>query len=82
MFDSGPAHGENIGAYRGDPLYHASLNPDEYIALFGSIGFEVVAYALDIRSTSGSVSRHVEVSPVLQIRDATGIRTNCWQSAT
>jgi len=25
MFNTGPTHGEAIGSYRGDPLYHASL---------------------------------------------------------
>jgi hypothetical protein len=34
-------NGESVGTYRGDPLYHASLNPDEYAALLGTIGFEV-----------------------------------------
>jgi SAM-dependent methyltransferase len=53
MFNSGPAHGEVIGAYRGDPLYHASLNPGEYIALLGSIGFEVVAHAVEDLQTGG-----------------------------
>jgi trans-aconitate methyltransferase len=27
MFNTGPAHGEAIGKYRGEPLYHASLDP-------------------------------------------------------
>ena len=26
MFNSGPANGESVGEYRGDPLYHASLS--------------------------------------------------------
>jgi len=30
MFNAGPRHGEAIGSYRGDPLYHASLSPGEY----------------------------------------------------
>ena len=30
MFNAGPSHGEAIGSYRGDPLYHASLGPAEY----------------------------------------------------
>ena len=47
MFNSGPAHGEGVGVYRGDPLYHASLDPDEYTALLDSIGFEVVAHAVE-----------------------------------
>src|SRR5262249_39623734 len=28
-FNAGPSHGEAIGSYRGDPLYHASLDPAE-----------------------------------------------------
>ncbi len=27
MFNTGPQHGEGVGEYRGDPLYHASLSP-------------------------------------------------------
>jgi SAM-dependent methyltransferase len=30
MFTSGPAHGEAIGSFGGEPLYHASLDPAEY----------------------------------------------------
>jgi len=30
MFNTGPQHGEAIGDYRGDPLYHASLALAEY----------------------------------------------------
>ena len=33
MFNTGPQHGESVGEYRGDPLYHASLSPAEYEAL-------------------------------------------------
>ena len=53
MFNSGPDHGEAIGDYRGDPLYHASLGPDEYAALLSRIGFEVVAHAVDDWRTGG-----------------------------
>jgi SAM-dependent methyltransferase len=42
MFNTGPEHGEGIGSYRGDPLYHASLAPAEYMALIGGIVFEVI----------------------------------------
>jgi SAM-dependent methyltransferase len=42
MFTSGPAFGEAIGEYRGEPLYHASLAPDEYRSLLRSAGFEVM----------------------------------------
>jgi SAM-dependent methyltransferase len=44
MFTSGPAHGEAVGSYRGEPLYHASLAPEEYRALLDSAGFRVVAH--------------------------------------
>src|SRR4051812_33394321 len=27
LFNAGPSHGEGIGEYKGDPLYHASLDP-------------------------------------------------------
>jgi len=53
MFNTGPAHGESVGEYRGDPLYHASLGLDEYRSLLSNIGFEVVAHAVEDRQTGG-----------------------------
>ena len=47
MFTSGPRHGEAIGQLRGEPLYHASLAPDEYRALFAQFGFEAVANRIE-----------------------------------
>lgn len=44
MFTSGPAHGEAIGEFEGEPLHHASLSPDEYRSLLAEAGFEVLAY--------------------------------------
>lgn len=44
MFTSGPAHGQAIGEYRGEPLYHASLAPETYRALLAEHGFEVCAH--------------------------------------
>ncbi|MEH6676900.1 class I SAM-dependent DNA methyltransferase [Phenylobacterium sp.] len=44
MFNSGPAHGEAIGAFEGEPLYHASLEPSEYRSLLADQGFEVVRF--------------------------------------
>jgi SAM-dependent methyltransferase len=44
MFNSGPEHGEAIGEFEGDPLYHASLAPSEYEALIGRSGFEVIQH--------------------------------------
>ena len=43
LFTSGPRHGEAIGNFRGEPLYHASLSPDEYRALLAANGFTVAA---------------------------------------
>jgi SAM-dependent methyltransferase len=45
MFTSGPRHGEVIAEFEGEPLYHGSLDPDEYRALLEGIGFTVVNYA-------------------------------------
>jgi SAM-dependent methyltransferase len=53
MFNSGPAHGEGVGEYRGDPVYHASLSLDEYRSLLGSIGFGIVAHAVEDWQTGG-----------------------------
>ncbi|OBK51420.1 class I SAM-dependent methyltransferase [Mycobacterium sp. 1081908.1] len=44
MFTSGPSAGERIGTYRGERLYHASLDSAEYHALLHDNGFEVVAH--------------------------------------
>ncbi|WP_081451564.1 class I SAM-dependent methyltransferase [Achromobacter piechaudii] len=47
MFTSGPSHGEAIGSYRGEPLYHASLAPEEYRALLKENGFLVVEHVVE-----------------------------------
>ena len=44
MFTSGPVHGEAIGSFAGEPLYHASLAPAEYRSLLDQNGFRVVVY--------------------------------------
>ncbi len=53
MFNAGPAQGEAIGSYRGDPLYHASLEPAEYGAQLNQIGFDVLAHAVEDRKAGG-----------------------------
>lgn len=53
MFTSGPAAGEALGSYRGETLYHASLDPQEYTDLLGEAGFEVVAYRPDDAECGG-----------------------------
>lgn len=47
MFTSGPAAGEAIGRYRGEPLHHASLDGSEYRLLLERNGFKVVAQKND-----------------------------------
>jgi hypothetical protein len=47
MFTSGTSHGEAIGSYRGEPLYHASLAAREYQALLESNGFRVEAHSVE-----------------------------------
>lgn len=42
MFNTGPAFGEAIGNYRGDPLYHASLDRSEYEQLLAGSGFRTI----------------------------------------
>jgi 2-polyprenyl-3-methyl-5-hydroxy-6-metoxy-1,4-benzoquinol methylase len=47
MFTSGPQHGSVLGEFEGEPLYHGSLDPDEYRALLEGIGFAVVDYVAE-----------------------------------
>lgn len=53
MFTSGPRGGESTGSYRGEPLYHASLEPAEYRSLLAAQGFRVVAQASEDASLGG-----------------------------
>ncbi len=47
MFTSGPAEGEAIGVYCGEPLYHASLRPADYEYLLAANGFGVSVYVAE-----------------------------------
>ena len=47
MFNAGPGRGEAIGSYRGDPLYHASLDAAEYEALLATSGFELIEHSIN-----------------------------------
>jgi len=47
MFTSGPADGEAIGRFGGEPLYHASLDPAEYRSLLDRNGFRVVSHIVE-----------------------------------
>jgi hypothetical protein len=53
LFTSGPAFGEAIGTPEGKPLYHASLDPDEYHLLLDRNGFDVVAHVAEDPNCGG-----------------------------
>lgn len=53
MFTSGTSHGVAMGEYRGEALYHASLDPKEYRTLLRSNGFEVGAHVEEDPSCGG-----------------------------
>jgi SAM-dependent methyltransferase len=53
MFNTGPEHGEAVGEYRGDPLYHASLSPGEYEALTARFGFGVLQHVTNDAQAGG-----------------------------
>lgn len=46
MFNAGPGLGEEVGSYRGDPLYCASLDASEYEALLADFGFELIEHSI------------------------------------
>lgn len=47
LFTSGGSRGEAIGSLRGEPLYHASLDPEEYESLLADNGFVVHDHVLN-----------------------------------
>lgn len=47
LFTTGTAHGEAIGTLQGEPLYHASLSPEEYRTLLASAGFKVLNHVIE-----------------------------------
>jgi len=53
LFTSGPQHGEAIGTYQGEPLYHGSLDAAEYQSLLDGNGFEVVSHVAEDPACGG-----------------------------
>ena len=53
MFNTGPGHGESIGTYRGDPLYHASLGLEEYRELLSRHGFAIIESKVEDPAAGG-----------------------------
>ena len=54
MFTSGPQEGVAIGTFEGEPLYHASLGPEEYRRLLRENGFAVVDHVTDDPDCGGA----------------------------
>jgi SAM-dependent methyltransferase len=52
-FSSGPRHGETIGNLHGEPLYHASLDADEYRVLLAANGFSVADHVAEDPTCGG-----------------------------
>ncbi len=53
MFTSGPVSGEALGSWRGEPLYHASLDSRDYRALLHANDFDVVAHMIEDPACGG-----------------------------
>ena len=53
LFTSGPAHGTAMGSFGDEPLYHASLSPEEYRSLLAAEGFEVIAHTAEDSDCGG-----------------------------
>ncbi len=47
MFTSGPSYGEAIGTFKGEPLYHGSLDGAEYRSLLDQNRFDVVSHVVE-----------------------------------
>ena len=47
LFTSGPQHGEAVGTFGGEALYHASLAPNEYRSILAANGFAVIAATMN-----------------------------------
>ena len=55
MFNAGFAHDEAVGSYRGDPLYHASLDGAEYRGLLKDTGIELVEHSINDPAKGGRI---------------------------
>lgn len=54
MFTSGPAAGVAIGEFEGEPLYHASLDPEEYRGLLAENGFVLLRHVVEDPQCGGA----------------------------
>ena len=54
IFTSGTEHGASIGSWRGEALYHASLDTAAYRRLLGEHGFEVIDHRAEDPNTGAA----------------------------
>jgi SAM-dependent methyltransferase len=54
MFTSGPRAGVVLGDFEGEPLHHASLDPQEYVDLLEAHGFAVIDHIAEDPDTQGA----------------------------
>ena len=54
LFNSGPARGTAMGTYRGDAVFHASLDPAEYRAAFLRAGLVEMAHVAEDPGCGGA----------------------------
>lgn len=64
MFTSGPSFAEVIGSYRGEPLYHASLDAAEYRRLLEDNGFAVVWHVTEDPDCGGHTVWLAQLAPL------------------
>jgi SAM-dependent methyltransferase len=53
MFTAGPAAGEPVGDFAGHPLYHASLDPEDYRETLAGAGFTLIDATLEDPQAQG-----------------------------
>jgi trans-aconitate methyltransferase len=63
MFTSGPEAGEMLGEWQGEPLYHASLAPEEYERLLESNGLQLVQRRFNDPDCGGASVWLAQMSP-------------------
>lgn len=54
IFTSGTGHGEAVGTFQGEPLYHGSLDVREYRHLLESNGFDVISHVMEDPDCGGA----------------------------
>lgn len=47
MLTVGPKASETIGHVGGDPVYHASLAPDDYVAILAGLDMRIVRFVVE-----------------------------------